>query len=36
MISLGPARWIHLSARTMAFASACTVAGFLSMKACGA
>src|SRR5665213_2625766 len=35
-MSDGPACWIHLSARTIAFASACTVFGFLSMKPCGA
>src|SRR5690349_1959855 len=35
-MSAGPAPWIHLSARTMALAIACTVAGFLSMKAWGA
>ena len=36
MMSLGPAACIHLSARTMALASACVVRGFLSMKLCGA
>ena len=36
MMSAGPAAWIQRSARTIALVSACTVAGFLSMNACGA
>ena len=31
-----PAPWIDLLARTLTFVSACVVAGFLSMKGCGA